>query len=577
MEVSKIDINLIEDFDLNYTIAKEVFKVEPVSASVKKQKKIRKWIEKTLVEDEAYPREVMNFIGEDVPNEDYFKFLKACHDYIKLNGTHRKQLFDKYSVDLTEEVKSAIYALLEHDGYCSNIRKVGTDAQIDVEDSVNFNRTLTLVNAYGIPEGRFAGLSFDNGTLVKQDGEYRLSGEAVNCDEDGSSIPFTVCFTDAKVDVTVFRADEQLFYDTPWDYLKSVANNILDKYILSADYLNDREKELLPLIAEISKLTPWWYIPDEFETADFPVLKSYIVKLGYTELLPIIERLENEFYNDNIKERILRKLISELNTQKYEPLWRELYNLLVESQSGYQSEADSVCPTDLLNETRNNIQKLMESHGYSGKYPDFIKKGAIRKARLADSDSYDVSYVISHEKNVTYYIHCIEEYFDEHLTVQFICGTECLRKNETEGDIYSCLFNAKGRRLFKTIAYESGRINFDGEYEADNLEQRVQFAVKIAELLKFDKNELKEIMNYDIPYWKLFFSVFFIVGGVFGIFFTIGCMLFTILLCLLDSNSDLIPFMFIDTPWWLFFLLSGSVFGIAIGIITVFNYRKYIK
>ncbi|MGN1160655.1 MAG: DUF3878 family protein, partial [Candidatus Fimenecus sp.] len=519
----------------------------------------------------TFPQEVMYYIGKEVENEDFFKFLKACHDQIQLNGTQKEQLFDKSSAALIEEVKSAIWALLEHDTYCNNIRKVGTDAQIDVYDGECYTRTLTLINAADIPEGKIDCLSFENGSLIKQDEEYILFGEAENYEEDLPT-PFAIRFTDARVDVTLFRADEQIFSETPWMHLQSVAGSILSKYILPGEYLNDSEKELLPLIVEISKLSYWTYIPDEFSSADFSQLKSYIVKFEYKELLPFIENLEKEFFNDNKKDRIIKKLMSKLNTQKYEPLWRELYNILVESQSDYLSKAVVCCPTELLNETRLNIQKLMESHGYSGKYPDFVKKGDIHGIRLADS--YDLSYFIGAEKNATYYIHCTEAYFNQHLTIQFICGTELLRKNETSGDIYSCLFNAKGRRLFQTISYESGYVNLDGEYESDDLEKRVKIAVKKSQLVKLTKEERKEIYGFDIPYWKLFLFVFIVMGGLYGIFMTIGFMLIAIVACLVFAEPQTIPSMFTDLPWWAVFLSTWILFGGAMGIVTVLAKRK---
>lgn len=571
MDISEIDINDIELFDLSYVIAKDVFRAEPVSASANKQKKIRKWIEKTYLAGETFPQKVMQCIGKEVSNEDFFEFLKACHEQVQLNGTQKKQLFDKSSAGLTEEVKSAIWTLLEQAVYFGNIRKVGNNAQIDVDYSAGCDRTLTLINAAGIPEGKFDCLSFENGSLVKQDDEYRLIGEAENY-EESLSAPFAISFTDAKVDVTLFRADEQLFIETPWTYLQSVAGEILYKYMLPGKYLNDREKELLPLIAEISKLSYWAYIPDEYKSADFSHIKAYIVKFGYSELLPLIERLEKEFFNDNKKSRIIKKLVYKLNNQKYEPLWRELYNILVESQTAYPSKAVVCCPTELLNETRSDIQKLMESHGYSGEYPDFVKKGAIRGVRLADS--YEMSYFIGAERNVMYHIHCTEEYFDEHLTVQFVCGTELLRKNETAGDIYSCLFNAKGRRLFQTVSYESEHINLDGENETDDLEQKVQIAVKKAELTKLTKEERKAMGDFGISYWKLYLSVFVVMGGLFSVFMTIGFMLIAVAACLIFAQPQTIPSMFTEVPWWKLFLLTWVLFGGAMGIVTVLAKRK---
>lgn len=571
MDISKIDITYIEIFNLSYSIAMDIFGTEPIGASAKMQKKIRKWIEKTYIVGESYPPNVMQYVGREVSNKELFEFLKACYDQIQLNGTHKKQSFDKFSGDLAEEVKTTIWEMLEQNVYCGNIRKTGSDAQIDVNCCAGYNRTLTLINASCIPEGKIDCLSFENGSLIKCNNEYKLLGEAENYEED-LSMPFAICFTDAKVDITLFKANEQLFSETPWMHLQLIASNILSKYILPGEYLNEREKELLPLIAEICKLSYWSVIPGEFQSADFSQLKSYIIAFQYNELYPLIENLETEYFNNNIKDRIIKKLICKLNHQKYEPLWRELYNHLVESQAEYPSKAALFYPINLLIETRSNIQKQMEAFGYSGTYPDFVKKGAIRGIHLAES--YDMTYFIGPKNKVAYYIHCTEEYVNEHLIIQFICGTELLKKNETAGDIYSCLFNARGRRLFQTVSYESNHINHDGENESDNLAQRIQIAVKRAELVKLTKNERKELIGFDIPWWTLFFTVFIVMGGLFSIFMTIGFMLITAAVCLLFGQLQAFPLLLSEIPWWLLLVLAWVLFGGAMGIITILAKRK---
>ena len=567
MDISGIDIGFIKEFGSIYTAANKVFGADPAAASAKQQKKIRKWIEKNYFADRNYPEEVMHFIGKKVSNEGFFEYLKACHEQIQSYGTQAKQSFDESSAGLTDEVKRAVLTLLENYLYFGNIRKSGNDALINVDYGGSYDRTLTLINASGIPEGKTDWLSFENGSLIKQDDEYILNGEAED-DREGLMTPFAIRFSDARVDITLFRADEQMYGGTPWMYLKTVASDILDKYALSSEYLNDREKELLPLIAEIGKLSDWTDIPDELRFADFSGLKSYIVEFGYGELLPLIESLEKDFYSDNKKHRIIKKLISKLNTQRYEPLWRELRDTIAESQSSYPSKAAVCCPAGLLNETRSNLQKLMESHGYSGKYPDFVKEGAIRGIRPAVS--YDSCYFIGYEKRAMYYIHCTEDYFGEQLTVQFICGTEFLRKDETAGDVYSCLFNAKGRRLFRTVSYQNGHINPDEEFEADGLERRVQIAVKNAELIKLTKEEREETVGFNFPYWKLFLFAFIVLGGLSGIFMAIGFMLMTVVACLVLGQPQTIPSMLKDYPWGLILLLSWVLFGGFMGILTVF-------
>ena len=154
--------------------------------------------------------------------------------------------------------------------------------------------------------------------------------------------------------------------------------------------------------------------------------------------------------NSKKRENRIRKLVSRLNSQKYEPLFRELYGRIARSQEEYPVRAEACCPPELLREKRAKIQTGMESLGYTGSYPDFIKCGTIRG--IHPVGSYEKLYFVGMEKRAVFHIHCREFVVGEGLGIEFLCGTELLRKGESAGDICSCLFNAGGRRYFKTVS-----------------------------------------------------------------------------------------------------------------------------
>ena len=112
MDVSGIDFNYLELFDLAYTIAQGIFDTEPTTASLKTKKRIRRWVLKTYCDDASFPRQVEAYIRQDVSDEAFIDFLKACHDHVKTHGTHQKQLFDRSATDLSEDVKAALQELL---------------------------------------------------------------------------------------------------------------------------------------------------------------------------------------------------------------------------------------------------------------------------------------------------------------------------------------------------------------------------------------------------------------------------------------------------------------------------------
>lgn len=563
MDLSRIDFNFIEIFDQSYAIARDVFEVEPIEASPKVLKKIRKWVEKNYIAGETYPKSVMTHIDKGVDDAAFIGFLKACYDHVQANGTYRKQLFDKFSAELDEDTKDLLWLMLSQDLYDCRIRQIGADAQIDLKYGGVYRRTLTLVNASCLPQEPYDCLCFEKGSLIKRDGEYRLVGEAENFADD-TATPFVIRFADARSTTEVYRADIPLFIGKPWEQLESLAYALLEKYELSGDHFNDREKELLPLISEIGKLFVWMCVPDDYATAGFPQLTAYCRRYGYHELLPLLEQFEKA--DGKRKDRLSRKLTSKLNRQRYEPLWREICRCLADSQAEYPCEIDLHCSAEKVDETRQEIQKRLEEHGYTGHYPDFVKTGALRGIRLVDS--YDQTYFVGLEKRVVYHIHCEEACVDDQLRVNFICGTELLRAEEAPGDIYSCMFDAKGRRLFQMAFYTCYR-----DTVAEDLEKRVEIAVKKAELIKLTKEEKKAI-GEPPSFLAIFLAVFVILGGFFGVAMTACMMLFAVITALIAGQPESISAVFTDIPWWQLFLLAWVLFGGAMGVLTGLAKRK---
>ncbi len=566
MDISNIDIDYIDHFDLIYTVAQDVFEINPIEASEKKQKEIRKWAVKTYIKGETFPKDVMKYISKNVSDATFLEFLKACHDYIQQNESYKTQQFDKISADLPKDVRNAIWYLLDNDvSYC-NIIKKNNDALIEIESTSSYDRTLILNNAVGIPERNFDCITFENGTFTKQNNEYLLSGEVEDFEEETVQ-PFTISFSNANVEVAIYRADAQTFAGTPWTHLQTIASEILDKYLISSQYLNDKEKEFLPLIAEISKLDYWSIIPKQFENTGFPILKEHLNKFGYNEIIALFTKLEKEFYNNKIKEKLTNKIIVELNQQCYEPLWRELYKKIIESQQNYPTKLSVCYSADKLNETRAKIQNLMESFGYEGIYPDFKKSGKIKGLHLINS--YDISYFVGMNKNAVFHIHCNEEFFNQHLMIEFICGTAILKDNETIEDIYSFWFNANDKRIFNKVTYEQDYINKNDETVSDNLEQCVTIATKKAELKRLSKDENKADIGFNINYFQIFLFTFLLMGGLFSIFITLGLMLIGILITLFILQPHLIPAVILEIPWWICLVLSWVLFGGIMAIVTI--------
>ncbi len=554
MDLSKIDSNFIDLFNIAYTVAGNVFEVEPSEATARLQKKIRKWATKNYLKGETFPKYVEEKIAKTVADTDFIAFLKACHNHVEEKGTHQRQLFDKFSADLSEEVRHALWSLIEEKWFYGCIRTVGANAELEVDSGYSYTRTLTLINASCIPE-KYDGISFEDASLINQDGEYRLSGTAFLYDEESEDdivFPFALRFTDATVRVELHRADKWIFDPKPWEHLVTIASSIYEKTYLPGDYLNEREKALLPLLKELKRLS-FWEDKDE-ATITFPLLRGYFEKHDGRELLPHLEAFSISRVDD--------KLLEKLNRKKYEPLWRELFELVAASQEGYPAET---CTTERWAELRACVQEKLEARGYSGQYPDFIKHGAVRGARLA-LDAEGRSYFVCGEKNVTFYIHCQEIFDEDRRAIEFSCGTALLRKHETAEDSHACRFAAKGRRFYRSFLYED-----PAERETDDLlESMVDIAAKRAELRRLTKQERALLDNGVISSLWVFWRSFLIFGGLFTAIFIPLMMVFGSLLLWIDGAPEAI----FDAPWWLMALISWVGVGGGMGLVSLFASGK---
>ena len=123
MDISKLDINHIELFGLAYSVAREVFDVEPIKATEKIQRKIRKWVNKTYVDGNNLSKKVLNFIDDSKSNFEFIEFLAECSKHIEEHGTWKKQLFEKVAIDFSEDVKKAFIHLFETMQYCETVKK----------------------------------------------------------------------------------------------------------------------------------------------------------------------------------------------------------------------------------------------------------------------------------------------------------------------------------------------------------------------------------------------------------------------------------------------------------------------
>lgn len=571
IDISKISGEHISKLAGAYLHATFVFGTDPIEASETKQHKIRKWISNQYIELVHELPEEANMFSKENSDKDVLLLLKQCLDLEK-SLTKKKE--DKFEADfamVADSAKSALKKLLQLE-FCPEIKTVGSDIKIITDDTPAFRRILTLKNTDAVPMGKEGHYCQNLGMVFKKEqNRFCFYGELEDPVEE-TTIPFALTFENAEVEIEVYNScNNTTFWENPWNFLRTISLAISMKAKLPEDYCNAKEKELLPLIKEIVALEYWIELPEQ-ELFSFSELKKMTHKYGNNRAEILLNKLETIKLGDDEFYKTVKKLIAILCEKQCESLWREIYNKLAESQAEYPNKVDSLCDKELLVSVRKDIQVLMESKGYIGTYPDFIKGGVLNGIHL--EHSYNMTYFVGMEKSAEYHIHCYESIEEnDYLTIQFLCGTALLKKDEQETDVYNCLFNAKGRRLFHTVHHYIP-LQTEEDTEADNLETSVTIAVKKAECIKLNKAEQKEFYGKMIPGWGMFWWIFLISGGMFGIAMT----LITMFLCIITTAAfglfSSIPEMLKTMPWGLLLAIGWIGFGGAMGIVEVLAHRK---
>ena len=556
MDISKLDLNHIELFALAYSVAKDVFDVEPITATAKMKRKIRKWVKKTYISGNDLPDKVLRFVDDSKSDAEFIAFMAACDKYIAEQGTWKKQLFEKVAADFSDDVKNAFTLLFETTGYCELIENRGNQVILPLGDTCAYRRNLILHTSKENHIGDYNLLDFSDAQILKDEYGYRLICTAENYEEE-TSRPIAILFDYATTEVEIFRADRREFDDNPWESLGFLAIDILEKNLLGPEYFNQKELDIMPLLKELRALTvlaPHFY--DE-EMPDFENLKHYIMKHDLLHLIPLIDKIAKWDKKKPVSPFLLGRLSNALNDANCESLWCELYELVADTQAEYTDKMLSY-DQKKLNNIRSEIEECFHDLGYEGKYPTFVKKGALKGVRL--EESYNQSYFVGREKYAQYMVECREILYGDLLHIQFICGTAFLKKSETVTEIYSCCFNKKGRRIFKKFLWDAA--------EMDTLPQYVTIAAKRAECTKLTKRE-KELLGNTAGSWQYFALMFLFMGGMFAVLFTAAMFLICCLVTAISLGFGSIPEMIREMPWWQLFVFCFVGYGGAMTIVDI--------
>ncbi len=200
-----------------------------------------------------------------------------------------------------------------------------------------------------------------------------------------------ISFSDAEIRTDIYRIESEisiLACPKAWDYVSLFASEIIEKNSISEEYLNSKEKKLVPLSEVMVELEQGKNVISEF--------------VGELDKLGLKKEAEG-----------LKKL-RRLSDDKYEPLFEKISKLYEDSQQSYPKEEEP----ERAKNIRKEITGILKSKGYEGEFPEFHK----------ETDNKFCT-VFAKENR-----HCMEA------TVDFIFVKSDAPKNK-----YGVLFSSKGR------------------------------------------------------------------------------------------------------------------------------------
>lgn len=478
-------------------------------------------------------------------------------------STNEQRFFNNFSNYFDDDVLKAFLSLTDYGVMYSQTEQDGNNIRVPVDNCSSHEGVLVFKNCQLPQDPENCYFDFSGSTFTRNEDVFVIPALAENCETDECT-PVTFKFTDAVVETTVYDATESTILITePWSALSHWGTNIIEKNEVSSSLLNEKEKELLPILKEIDYIQSPGFYTENPGPLNFPKLKSLAQKYNAEKLITLLEKLESK-KEKNKRALLLSDTVSaEMNKKCYEPMWREIYNKFVDSQKEYPKKTNTGFPEKDLKEIRTKVQNLMHTNGYKGTYPDFYKTTDLKSLRSANS--HGEIFTIFREKDVCLYIKCIEEIFcDGNILIQFLTGTALNKKDNDTVDVFSCLFNNRGKLFNNCVTWD----NQDDDYKS--IEKTVFIALKKAELKKLTKEEQEKTKTENLVSIPLYLGM----GLTFGILFTLLFAIFVFFFVLLIDGSASAIDIIKTAPWGYCFLASGGLFGLVMFIISLFTNRK---
>jgi|GEM_PF-3682255 len=311
-------------------------------------------------------------IPEDVSPQVLSDFLKQCHEE---NVRRREEARRRVMMAVTEHFPDVAqaFAWLEHVNYFDDdflFLPEGDTVRLFVDYGA-FAIVLTLRGAqYDAAVEPYTVFWTDTDSFPAD-----YDPESGRCTSRfwTSENEYTITFSGIECEfVSLNAAETSAAGRTFMKAVQTLTRSVVHKESLPVPLLNSEETALLPLIWELEKLSARW----EGRELAFPLMKENFSARADKEAVQLLTKIEKHAApRPNRKDhRALTKAYNALSREKYEDVWRALYDRIAATQKTYPSAFGAVYRKDELAREIRYIDAWMTENGYEGQYPEYRRR-----------------------------------------------------------------------------------------------------------------------------------------------------------------------------------------------------------
>ena len=515
---------------------------------------------------------------------------KAIEQAIKTKTFRGKWI--EFANRFDDVIKNTIITFLGNDGYLSfNTKNIESNKIILIKEcTYSYQKIIYLKNPIFSNNAETACIEISETDICVFEKGYRISYIIEN---ETTTETATVDFSDIHFEIQPINYSRDFTWFTPtlWHQIAGLLQTIqCKKDDLGLSYLNDKEKELLPLCEfyAIQEME----VPYQFDISNTKATElfcDFARKSGNDYIVELTIKYANSELNSEHPKTGLRKknrackiLQKELKKPESEKLARLILSEIEKATVEYPTNIDLNIAPDVLKTARETVTDILKQRGYEGEYPYFKKMSAIKGIKLLETQGQPIC--IYNEKHMACMIDCFERnMYDEEnkeylLLIDFAVSTVFLKKDELHLfdslDGCSGFFPHKYRRRVRAIT-PNCQTNSHGKLSY-NLEDYVTAAAKIAECEKITKKERNNYLSsFAGESGFLFYAITFLFLG-FG-FASLMCLaMFLVDLFIgfptiaiskeASSFSEYFFMLLFEFPWLEMFLFCAVGFGLPMTI-----------